>query len=123
LSREPKGKGRLLQILISRDFETGEPRYSRTAQRVASGDVNKGLARCHSSQRKGGPGITRSDLLVINKIDLAPLVGANLEVMERDALRMRVKRPFIFTNLKSGEGVDQIAGFVIEKGGLAKSAA
>ena len=59
--------------------------------------------------RKGGPGITRSDLLVINKIDLAPLVGANLKVMEADALRMRIKRPFIFTNLKSGEGVDQIA--------------
>ncbi len=73
--------------------------------------------------RKGGPGITRSDLLVINKIDLAPLVGANLAVMETDALRMRVKRPFVFTNLKSGEGVDQITGFVIEKGGLAKSAA
>jgi Ni/Fe-hydrogenase b-type cytochrome subunit len=73
--------------------------------------VKKYLAR-------GGPGITRSDLLVINKIDLAPLVGANLKVMEADALRMRVKRPFIFTNLKSGEGVDQIASFVIEKGGL-----
>ncbi len=72
--------------------------------------------------RKGGPGITRSDLLVINKIDLAPLVGANLEVMKADTLRMRVKRPFIFTSLKSGEGVDQIAHFVIEKGGLAKSA-
>lgn len=73
--------------------------------------------------RKGGPGITRSDLLVINKIDLAPLVGADLKVMEADALRMRGKRPFIFTNLKSGEGVDQIASFVLEKGGLAKSAA
>ena len=73
--------------------------------------------------RKGGPGITRSDLLVINKIDLAPLVGADLAVMEADAVRMRVKRPFIFTNLKSGEGVDQIATFVIEKGGLANSAA
>jgi len=73
--------------------------------------------------RKGGPGITRSDLLVINKIDLAPLVGADLKVMEADARRMRVKRPFVFTNLKSGDGVDQIAGFVIEKGGLAKSAA
>ena len=73
--------------------------------------------------RKGGPGITRSDLLVINKIDLAPLVGANLDVMESDALRMRVKRPFVFTNLKSGEGVDRIASFVIEKGGLARSAA
>lgn len=73
--------------------------------------------------RKGGPGITRSDLLVINKIDLAPLVGANLEVMKADAQRMRLKRPFIFSNLKSGEGADQIASFVIEKGGLAKSAA
>jgi len=73
--------------------------------------------------RKGGPGITRSDLLVINKIDLAPLVGANLAVMEADALRMRDKRPFIFTNLRSGEGVDRIASFVIEKGGIAKSAA
>ena len=70
--------------------------------------------------RKGGPGITRSDLLVINKIDLAPLVGANLGVMEADTLRMRAKRPFVFTNFKSGEGVDQIAKFVIEKGGLAK---
>jgi urease accessory protein len=73
--------------------------------------------------RKGGPGITRSDLLVIDKIDLAPLVGANLEVMEADALRMRVKQPFILTNLKCGEGVDQIASFVVEKGGLAKSTA
>jgi urease accessory protein len=73
--------------------------------------------------RKGGPGITRSDLLVINKIDLAPFVGANLEVMKADTLRMRVKRPFVFTNLRSGEGVDQIASFVVEKGGLAKSAA
>jgi len=73
--------------------------------------------------RKGGPGITRSDLLVINKIDLAPFVGANLEVMKADTLRMRIKRPVVFTNLKSGEGVDQIASFVIEKGGLAKSAA
>jgi urease accessory protein len=73
--------------------------------------------------RKGGPGITRSDLLVINKIDLAPLVGASLDVMEADARKMRAKRPFIFTNLKTGEGADQIASFVIEKGGLAKSAA
>ena len=70
--------------------------------------------------RKGGPGITRSDLLVINKIDLAPLVGASLEVMEADARRMRAYRPFIFTNMKSGEGVDQIVSFVIEKGGLAE---
>ena len=73
--------------------------------------------------RKGGPGITRSDLLVINKTDLASLVGANLDVMRADALKMRVRRPFIFTNLKSGDGVDQVASFVIDKGGLKKSAA
>jgi urease accessory protein len=73
--------------------------------------------------RKGGPGITRSDLLVINKIDLATLVGANLEVMETDARRMRARRPFVFSNLKSGEGVDQIVTFVIASGGLAHSAA
>jgi urease accessory protein len=72
--------------------------------------------------RKGGPGITRSDLLVINKIDLAPLVGANLAVMEADTRRMRVMRPFIFANLKTGEGVREIARFIIEKGGLHKSA-
>ena len=70
--------------------------------------------------RKGGPGITRSDLLVINKIDLAPLVGANLGVMEADTLTMRGKRPFVFSNLKSGEGVETITNFIIEKGGLAK---
>src|SRR5579862_6439501 len=69
--------------------------------------------------RKGGPGITRSDLLVINKIDLAPFVGADLEVMEVDTRRMRQSRPFIFTNLKSGEGVEQIARFILRKGGLA----
>jgi urease accessory protein len=73
--------------------------------------------------RKGGPGITRSDLLVINKIDLAPLVGADLNVMKADTLKMRVQRPFVFTNLKSGEGVEQIATFIIENGGLAKAAA
>jgi len=71
--------------------------------------------------RKGGPGITRSDLLVINKVDLAPLVGANLGVMAADASRMRGQRPFVFTNLRSGEGVDRIAGFLIEKGGLTGS--
>nr|WP_249792849.1 urease accessory protein UreG [Bradyrhizobium sp. BRP22] len=68
--------------------------------------------------RKGGPGIMRSDLLVINKIDLAPLVGANLEIMETDARRMRGARPFIFSNLKSGRGVDEIADFILQKGGL-----
>jgi urease accessory protein len=73
--------------------------------------------------RKGGPGITRSDLLVINKIDLAPLVGANLEVMKADTLRMRANRPFVFTNLKSGEGAEQIASFIIRNGGLTKAAA
>ena len=73
--------------------------------------------------RKGGPGITRSDLLVINKIDLAPLVGADLEVMEADTLRMRVTRPFVFTNLRSGQGVEQIARFIIKAGGLEKAAA
>jgi urease accessory protein len=68
--------------------------------------------------RKGGPGITRSDLLVINKIDLAPLVEASLEVMERDARKMRGMRPFIFTNLKKHHGVRQIAQFIMEAGGL-----
>ena len=73
--------------------------------------------------RKGGPGITRSDLLVINKIDLAHLVGANLGVMESDTLRMRGKRPFVFSNLKSGEGVEPIANFIIDTGGLVKGVA
>ena len=69
--------------------------------------------------RKGGPGITRSDLLVINKIDLAPLVGADLEIMRQDTLRMRGERPFVFTNLKTLEGLDMVAGFITEAGGLA----
>jgi urease accessory protein len=68
--------------------------------------------------QKGGPGITRSDLLVINKIDLAPYVGASLEVMERDAKKMRGIRPFVFTNLRTGEGVGSIATFIEQKGGL-----
>jgi urease accessory protein len=68
--------------------------------------------------RKGGPGITKSDLLVINKIDLAPLVGASLEVMDRDAKRMRADRPFIFTNIKTGQGVPEIAAFITIAGGL-----
>ncbi|MBA4143975.1 MAG: urease accessory protein UreG [Nitrosospira sp.] len=66
--------------------------------------------------RKGGPGITRSALLVINKIDLAPYVGASLEVMARDAKRMRGDRPFVFTNLHTGEGVDQIIEFIVKQG-------
>lgn len=68
--------------------------------------------------RKGGPGITRSDLLVINKIDLAPLVEASLDVMDRDARRMRGTRPFVFTNLKRNHGLADIARFIIEAGGL-----
>jgi urease accessory protein len=72
--------------------------------------------------RKGGPGITRSDLLVINKIDLAPLVGASLEIMDRDANRMRGDRPFVFTNLRTGEGVDRIRDFVVIQGGLSSPA-
>ena len=68
--------------------------------------------------RKGGPGITRSDLLVINKIDLAPYVGASLAVMERDARTMRKQRPFVFSNMKTGEGVDAIIRFIVETGGV-----
>lgn len=64
--------------------------------------------------RKGGPGITRSDLLLINKTDLAPLVGASLEVMERDAKKMRGEKPFIFTNLKTGDGVGQVVDFLLK---------
>jgi urease accessory protein len=67
---------------------------------------------------KGGPGITRSDLLVINKIDLAPHVRASLEVMERDAKRMRGARPFVFTNLHTGQGLDVVAAFIEDEGGL-----
>ena len=69
--------------------------------------------------RKGGPGITKSDLLVINKIDLAPMVGASLEVMDRDARKMRGARPFVFSNLKSGQGLQEIIAF-IERDGLMK---
>jgi urease accessory protein len=68
--------------------------------------------------RKGGPGITRSHLLIINKIDLAPLVGADLAVMDRDARKMRGERPFIFTNLKENRGVAEIADFIVRTGGL-----
>ncbi|HEX6297098.1 MAG TPA: urease accessory protein UreG [Burkholderiales bacterium] len=68
--------------------------------------------------RKGGPGITKSDLLVINKIDLAPMVGASLEVMDRDARRMRGARPFIFTNLKTGQGLEGVIRFIETEGML-----
>jgi urease accessory protein len=72
--------------------------------------------------RKGGPGITRSDLLVINKTDLAPLVGASLEVMDRDARKMRGERPFVFAQVKAGQGVPEIAAFIEKTGGLRPAA-
>lgn len=68
--------------------------------------------------RKGGPGITRSDLLVINKVDLAPYVGASLDVMDRDAKKMRGERPFVFTNLKTGKGINTVENFIIKQGML-----
>jgi urease accessory protein len=68
--------------------------------------------------RKGGPGIMRSDLLIINKIDLAPHVGASLEVMERDARKMRGERPFVFTNLKTGQGLETVIEFILREGML-----
>ncbi len=75
-----------------------------------------GVAGGEKIPRKGGPGITRSDLLVINKIDLAEHVGASLEVMERDTKRMRAERPYVFTNLRAGVGVGVIAAFILERG-------
>ncbi|MEZ5850604.1 MAG: urease accessory protein UreG [Hyphomicrobiaceae bacterium] len=81
------------------------------------------VAQGEKIPRKGGPGITRSDLLVINKTDLAPHVGADLQVMDRDARRMRGERPFVFTNLRTGEGLDAVAAFIERKGGLETRAA
>ncbi len=77
------------------------------------------VAQGEKIPRKGGPGITRSDLLVINKTDLAPHVGADLGVMERDAGRMRGERPFVFSNLRTGDGVETITAFIEKAGGLA----
>lgn len=71
--------------------------------------------------RKGGPGITRSDLLVINKIDIAPFVGASLDVMDRDTKRMRGERPFVFSNMKMGQGLEEIAAFIRDRGGLSQN--
>jgi len=79
------------------------------------------VAQGEKIPRKGGPGITRSDLLVINKTDLAVHVGASLEVMERDTRRMRGERPFVFTNLKTGEGAAAVARFVEQRGGLSQA--
>jgi len=76
------------------------------------------VAQGEKIPRKGGPGITRSDLLVVNKTDLAPHVGASLEVMKSDTKKARGSRPFVFSNLKTGEGLDHIASFLLEKGGL-----
>jgi urease accessory protein len=76
------------------------------------------VAQGEKIPRKGGPGITRSDLLVINKIDLAPHVGADLSVMDQDSRRMRGKRPFVFTELRRGQGADEIAAFIEKQGGL-----
>ena len=68
--------------------------------------------------RKGGPGITKSDLLVINKVDVASLVGASLDVMERDAKKMRGDRPFVFSNMKTGQGIQEILAFIVDRGML-----
>ena len=76
------------------------------------------VAQGEKIPRKGGPGITRSDLLVINKIDLAPMVGADLSVMESDTKRMRASRPFVFSNMRTGVGLDVIAAFIQKSGGL-----
>src|SRR5690606_36074545 len=77
------------------------------------------VAQGEKIPRKGGPGITRSDLLVINKTDLAPHVGADLDVMERDTRRARAEKPYVFANVRSGEGVGAIARFIEQQGGLA----
>src|SRR5438067_489109 len=79
------------------------------------------VAQGEKIPRKGGPGITRSDLLVINKTDLAPYVGASLAVMESDTRRMRAGRPFVFTNLKTGDGAAYVADFIVRMGGLAEA--
>ena len=76
------------------------------------------VAQGEKIPRKGGPGITRSDMLVINKTDLAPMVGARLEVMEADTQRMRGERPYVFANMLKGEGLEAIADFIVAQGGL-----
>jgi urease accessory protein len=90
----------------------------RSISRLCPTSCANDVAAGEKIPRKGGPGITRSDLLIINKIDLAPLVGANLEVMDRDARRMRGQRPFLFSNLKENKGVDEVVAFIVRQGGL-----
>lgn len=80
------------------------------------------VAQGEKIPRKGGPGITRSDLLVINKTDLAPHVGADLSIMESDTKRMRGEKPYVFTNIRAGSGVEEIARFIERMGGLATAA-
>ena len=80
------------------------------------------VAQGEKIPRKGGPGITRSDLLVINKTDLAPHVGADLSIMESDTKRMRGEKPYVFTNIRAGTGVDDIARFIERMGGLSAAA-
>src|SRR6516162_2828191 len=96
-----------------------QPRGDVLARARRSYDLRHRRCGWRQDPVQGGPGITRSDLLVINKIDLAPYVGASLDVMERDARRMRATRPFVMTNLRDGRGIAEIARFVEEKGGLA----
>ena len=117
---------------MQKKFPALDPRADRVRGRQSGGDLLAELADLtiyvidvaagDKIPSKGGPGITRSDLLVINKVDLAPHVGASLEVMERDARRMRGARPFVFSNLRAGDGAAAIARFIEDKGGLAASA-
>ena len=83
---------------------------------MGNGFLEVDVAGGEKIPRKGGPGITRSALLVINKIDLAPYVGADLDVMARDAKKMRGDRPFVFTNMRTGQGVEEIIDFIVKQG-------
>ena len=113
---------------MRQDVPAARPRVHRIGRRQSCRHVQPRARRPHDLRhrcrcrrqdpRKGGPGITRSDLLVINKIDLAPLVGADLGVMARDARRMRGERPFVFTNIRAGDGVQEVADFIRGSGGL-----
>ena len=109
-SRSGSGAGRIRRRQFGRHLQPGT---------IGPHDLRDRCGRRRqNSARKGGPGITRSDLLVINKIDLAPYVGASLEVMERDAGKMRGDKPFVFTNLKTRQGLEQVIDFIVERGML-----